>query len=1442
MDRIRAYVLRKFASTASLEVLRSPTYVEQVQEVIDRAAPIIREKLEEIRRPRGRRSRSVDIGWNDESFRRVREGRKHNNGDEDEESKERRNGSEREIDSTEQEETESLLGRNETILKKGEKKQRRRSVGSGRRSRRGESGGYGNLVDRIDDSSKHDDKSEQESDKPRDTLEGRLTVTQNILEDIAKSTSELGGTFRIESGEPLESEIIDHINGVYLPIVRPPSSKNSKSTSKNGTDSLTLPPISPEAPKLTKKKDELSLPVLSGSHSVKSHEQDASKDVEEASTMRDITSDIEDIAILPEDDHVVFDVEEDSGSTDLIPDIRTFVNEETDKINENISEVLREDTSEKYAERRESLEKFKELELEREREKVEEVFKDSLNVTPEIDLPPRPDSLEPDEDKIKLENDRDPARSNRSDGLKDKLMEIEIVERNIKKALDSQQIATRDGGETTSQAEKSMTDAEINEGGVLVSEVEKTISEIKRSIDKAEESINEKEKNEDNDKKRTKLANEAEKVENIIDISDKTESFSNKAEKSSNVVEEIKDEAKSLTKETKNSSTIKLSEVKEKSNENERSMNGKLPNDDVEELAVKIHVEDAQSERSQNKNYKITKAVISEAKDDSDAMGLKSEVETANKSSEISESVAVEDETSKMNSPYKSTVDETRKKREADKLPTTSPLPAETPFAYILSEGSPCEIPDSVTTVIIPDRPCLSPVTLEAESHQLESTNQEEESIIRSDIMKNHEMQEKDHSEYEMEMFGEYIRPETIGLPADIDFMRGMKGAKSGQDVVAIIHQDLGKIKEEGEEEEKEEEKEEQGGEIDSSKGRNDLAKQEVVRGDEAMKLAGTLEDIVEREENEELGVEMNAEPKDIEKVVSVDVPACESLPDTTAFTETALIDSGRADVVGNTMENSSEESGSTQDNRTTTSSDVKESTASNRSVESLGRPVVPELNLDSLQDNSVSSFKMTANGTAKEDNGSPRESDATTSLIEPLTSDERLMNRLVLVDHEEVPAEQEDLSKDLQSAAPEADQLYQAEHAEYEWLEKDPLSAEAILEDEAKSQDSIGLMALPEDVIQVGPLLYEKEEDEKLNSEEEIARELIGSLNEEIELAKELSLKEESTDSGKSVRNNLAVDDQASQPLSVDEPNKEKECEIALEEFKTLNDDSTKIEIVGELNHTVDIRQNDEAEENIKIEKSILVEEKGDTTQAAPLAQFEQDELLEPNSKLGMTNQKITVESKQNTIDTDSSDNQERSENEKMSLEEVLENQSKDSLDKAEDLNKTQEESEEEKISEECKQEKLNIQEETVSAKAEPLEMTESKKDSINELNDQSIESDKNDLTNHEKSVISEEKLKDEKETTEEKTKDLSAEGENAHKSITSAMSEQSMENHSHGGYWTTGTKSSTVETVIETVSRNTSTDKEVKADADASEIIDSLNTKRDEFYSAVIKIQACE
>lgn len=1517
MDRIRAYVLRKFASTASLEVLRSPTYVEQVQEVIDRAAPIIKEKLEEIGRPRGKRSRSVDLAWNGESLHRsyAREERRHEG-----ESGRRKsgNGLERKAD-VKKEVTRGSCGRDETVLKeREEKRSRRRSAGSGKRSRRRESGDFG-AVDQVDDNSKLSNKSEHEFGATRDTLEARLTATQSILENISKSTSELGGARKGDPAEndPSESEISDHTNVVSLPVVRPPSSRNSRSAAKNGSDSLTLPPISPEAPKATKKKDELSLPALSsaannGNHSARRpQEQDISKDAEEASTMHDITSDIEDIAILPENEDATVDARQNSinDQRDLTLEVE-LVDEEERMRDEDVDGVFREDAPAKVDEKRGSLEEFEELEELGEDRRSGEVFRDSLNVTPEVaDVPLRPDSLEPDGIGHRDDN-ASPARENTFDRLKDKLIEIEMAERSIEKALACQQIATCGVDEMTSQAEKSVTDGKINEAGEPTNEAEETVSEIRKSTGAGKIPINkddeEREKSSGDWKRKStddvegmkdvtemsnetkdlsveeRLINKAEKMESELKGStNETENSRNELEASSNGIEKstIENEAGSL----KNKATVSKNGVEKAIDQTEitatenaveapdgRSMgNEKLINEQslngVEK--VKVHVENLQSinSRSPGTNSQITE--VAEADGDDTTASKKRAGNAASGLSKENHNTTSGNTAKSSNLPSKHGTTRARKKRESDKLPVTTPLSLELPYSYVLSEGSPCEIPDSVTTVIIPDRSCPSPVSLEDEG-KLESMTPKEESLssgVSKEISKD-ERQEKSQRGHGMEVFGEYVRPEAAVLPVDADLVRGMKGMKPSQEIV-IVHQDLDRIKEEGEEEEEKEESE--------RKEAEDRRKTDEAVKEEEMKRLATLEDIVEHEEAEETGARA-IESKDAEEISS-GVLEHEFLSDTKELTVDAdSTNEGRADVAiefRGVAENSSEGSGSSQGTHTT-SSDAKESTVSNQSIESPGGPIVPELNLDSLQDNTVSSFKMTANGTEKENNGSRRESDATTSLIEPLTSDERF-NRLAAADNGEEILTEELAEGGLRPEAAEADQLYRAEHAEYEWLGQDPLSTEINLEDEAKYQgDDI---ALSGGAVQIDPISQEKaEEAEELGSEEEIARELIDSLDKDVQFrAEKLDSKK---DSGESAKSNLDIDDKSDQLLTASMHSMSVEQEKRNHEDKI--DDVIRTEAVSELsNHVTDVDRDNKDEKS-----AIINEETGqvkleraeeahiEDSLVAPLAQFEH-ELLEENNKLEMADEEITIQSEPDIINMDRTDIQEKLEEKQTNVEEVPE--SSDS--KTKDRNKKPEEDEQEgsqsqkkreqeklEVLEECKQEKLDIkeeieqeelkiqgksdeenmkiEEEIIKVTVMPLEVTESRGDSINESmkNDNRHEETKS----HDESIPDDRAAKSAENEKEERTEDLSEKVESVHGPITSAISEQSAEDRSRFGYWTTVTKSSTVETVIEAIDSNTSADEKMEIVVDAPEIIadESHIRKKDDFHSAVIKIQACE
>ncbi|XP_025154125.1 uncharacterized protein LOC105184201 isoform X2 [Harpegnathos saltator] len=1562
MDRIRAYVLRKFASSASLEVLRSPTYVEQVQEVIDRAAPIIKEKLEEMRRPRGKRSRSVDFAWNeDERFRRCprRDSRKCDHDHDDDEDKRRGRSGDRQSNDAKRvdEAKDQPTGRCEVLsnTEDDERRPGRRSTSnSGRRSRRRESGG---------DDTERSNKSEHEPSAGHDTLEARLTATQSILEGISMSTSELNGR-KVEPGSDKREEpsttspdTSDHANVVSLPIVRPPSSRSCRNgVTKNGSNGgLILPPISPEAPKSIKRKDELSLPVLSASGK-RSQEQDIdnAKVAEDGSTMRDVTSDMEDIATLPKDgderNAAATDATRDpnGGGQDLIPG-----DGEGGKGDEDAEEeALWKDTSWELTGKRMSdasldreLEERRGSSTKSEEKRVEEVYKDSLNVTPEVtDVPPRPDSLEFEEDeREKLPDDSD-MQNNTLDGLKDRLIEIEMVERNIEKALAGQQVTTCND-EAESEGRKSTSVEEMNEARRSSDETQKIADEVEKSMNgrgtsNEEEGEEEKEEGKENSAKEAeKESNNAEKLTNESETpsekrklmseeeKDKVEESANKVEEEINNVETPKSETENLTEMSANDVKIS-SEIKRSEEEMEMLKSGMKITTEGSESPTTVATEELNEEKGskdqiEEKDEQFAEVAVHGTDDEDDVSNSETMATDASLQTTSSGNTAAVDECSKASpSTNGNSMSGTkgRKKREVNELPPTTPLSLKIPFSYVLSEGSPCEIPDTVTTVIIPDRPCPSPVIPEIEDRgSSDSTNRPTELTSHDSTLEDVSKDETQQDEYDMNVFGEYIRPEvSVQKPVDIDFVHGARS----QDIV-ITHQDLDRIKEEGEEEEEDKENDKQAKEESHLEKKED--EQAVAQAEGTMKL----EDIAEHEENE-TDVGTTPESTNVEEIPAHRVHEYEASADN--IDSIGLTNASKTNIAMESR-STSEENGSSQDIHTmTTSSDAKESTASNQSAgsSSIGRPIVPELNLDSLQDNTVSSFKMTANGTAtKGSNDSPRESDATMSLIEPLTPDERLTmgNRLVLADRElETPVE-ESLPQGW-SDVPEADQLYQAEQAEYELLNRDSLSPEAVL-DETKVQEK-----KVDDTARVSSTLREKRKSEELDSEEEIAKELIGLLDKEAQLSAEESDRTEKRSDDHPAEVSLDVADGTSQPLSdsmhsvsVDEAEKEKE-DVPSEQYGTLHDeDVVRSEVVRDLSsHLADSSQENEADNKAMInektketrsedeekkhvessqvtpptvferdeclvednettnqeteETKLEVEEKEhvEISQLAPLAEFEQDEFQEENGGHEIADEKIAVERNGDVIDDKFADNQKGLGDEQMK--DVPKSQNNDSVNETEEFHEKpkedrQEESEgrehreEEDVEvqierqhEESKDEEKHEQEvskdgekhereesmadeENKQQHVEVLEATKSREDSLQKSTEENEDAEHAPI----ESVTPEESIVADNHTAtvvanrqEEKIDNSPAKLESVHGPITSAISEQSSTDH-HGRYWTTATKSSTAETVIAAFGSSTSTDEKTKALDEAPKIMEngSIVREKDDFHSAVVKIQAC-
>ncbi|XP_054010998.1 uncharacterized protein LOC128893793 [Hylaeus anthracinus] len=108
------------------------------------------------------------------------------------------------------------------------------------------------------------------------------------------------------------------------------------------------------------------------------------------------------------------------------------------------------------------------------------------------------------------------------------------------------------------------------------------------------------------------------------------------------------------------------------------------------------------------------------------------------------------------------------------------------PSCFILTEGSPCEIPESVTTVIIPDRP---PENDDEVLKEMDDVPRSERAISRR---VHHETRHEEEEAFQhcADPFGEYISPEY-----NVDYLRDIKTAVDR----ANMHHDLGNIKEEEE-------------------------------------------------------------------------------------------------------------------------------------------------------------------------------------------------------------------------------------------------------------------------------------------------------------------------------------------------------------------------------------------------------------------------------------------------------------------------------------------------------------------------------------------------------------------------------------------------------------------------------------------------------------------
>lgn len=914
MDRVKDYVVQKFATTKSLEELQSRTYVEKVQEVIDETAPIIKEKVEELKNSlRSKRNFSKEHSKSNEY------------------SKSKEQSVSKEISKPDPKDS-SRSNELKESTKSNESKESSRSRKVKKRAQ-------------VSDPETPDDsledvetlKSEVESIGPKNVLEARLNETQTLLEGISSSFTV--PMRRSNSAKDLRHRLSE-ASDVSLPVVRPFSSKShSRSVSRTDSDNLVLPLISPEVTRSTKVKEELVLPVLSTSGSASNLEGKEEMKVEgdDKRDKRDIgnKSDGEDVENRDkkEKEQVTDDKKRlDEGN---YAKKMGFIEEEI-KLSAVENMIL-------------TSKELRAVEAE-----VEEVFRDSLNVTPEpLDIPQRPDSLEPEEEVATVRDG--------PSGLKEQLLEIQKVEKEIESLLDpevNEVVKDKDQVEFSIRDKlQEVEDSERRIEGILVDgKVELGVS-VKEKLKEVEEV----------EKRIETVLDEPLKVE-ILNPKDEVESIETNSREKIAIYKTLENE-KICEVEAKGGE-----EVGDSKEETERGE--KIMEDSNEELSKERENKSEEDEKESEETEK------KERKEDN----LWEE----------------EDEEDDSNSSKKSI-----------------------PFSYVLTEGSPCEIPDSVTTVIIPDRiPTPDSDTLEIEVEEGEVWSKlipnKSKNLDNKDEKKLGEEEESfqssEDSHPHLEVFGEVVQLDSSSSSTiDTDLMN----IKIGHDVM-IPYQDLDQIKEEDdkdlaqikEDDKKQENNMEKIKEIEEIKEESDEIEEDKKEIEEVkevkehqMKEKGQEENIDEEElkvlkvmtaalkEEEELQLKEKSKPQESDE----SSPKVLRLTDSESTDETkeSSITDGVLEATG-AVENSLEVEESTGRSIESTN-EVKETTMTDQSNVSLsldpGMPIVPELNLDSLQDLSVSSFKMTDEEVEKRES---EETGSVASITEPETEgkDEKMEER----------------------------------------------------------------------------------------------------------------------------------------------------------------------------------------------------------------------------------------------------------------------------------------------------------------------------------------------------------------------------------------------------------------------------------------------------------------
>ncbi|OXU19572.1 hypothetical protein TSAR_001830 [Trichomalopsis sarcophagae] len=267
------------------------------------------------------------------------------------------------------------------------------------------------------------------------------------------------------------------------------------------------------------------------------------------------------------------------------------------------------------------------------------------------------------------------------------------------------------------------------------------------------------------------------------------------------------------------------------------------------------------------------------------------------------------------------------------------------PHSYILTEGSPYDIPDSVTTVIIPDRnpsPDSDTLNIEIENDKIYTTllSSKELKEVQADDFSAEVSEDQTISIHDA--FGEPVE-DTENVETSTVDVELMRDIKASHDII-VSRQDLDLIQEERD-------------------------KEEVIDSEDEKVLkvvTSSLEEILDKSEVEYVSKE---EIQSVVKNVQKEEPE-QSSPEaaktgeyvsTTDETKESRVDDNlieTAEVVENSLdiEEITARSGES-------SNEIKETSAlTDRSSLSFDPavPIVPELNLDSLPDLTISSFNIT--------------------------------------------------------------------------------------------------------------------------------------------------------------------------------------------------------------------------------------------------------------------------------------------------------------------------------------------------------------------------------------------------------------------------------------------------------------------------------------------------